>query len=319
LLHLTSRSTAIAFLLATSALLAGCLATTGQTPEGGAASAPTTTSSGAPAFGNPSPTAGSSTSDKANAAADAAAYKEIEYSKKNIRGPALVVIPGEIKSNNATFTQKLSSNNIADFAELELSNANFAVLERANLGNLLNEISLAYNLGNPAAARKSMQVGKLKTTKWVVKFDILKVEQIAENKAGFDGRAVGGLISQLSGGSKAGNVTGSVVGTVNTGEATGVWLIGMRYKIMNANTTDQVAQGYKELKMEVGAKATSVMGLSQSGKGGVGLDTMVQRLVQTVVWDIDSKYKDEEPATKPATAKAKPNPNPKPTPTPSSK
>ena len=28
-----------------------------------------------PTFGNPSPTAGSSTSDKANAAADAAAYK----------------------------------------------------------------------------------------------------------------------------------------------------------------------------------------------------------------------------------------------------
>jgi hypothetical protein len=70
-----------------------------------------------------------------------------------------------------------------------------------------------------------------------------------------------------------------------------VWLIGMRFKIMNANTTEQVAQGYKELKMEVGAKSTSVMGISQGAKGGVGLDTMVQRLVQTAVWDIDSKYK----------------------------
>jgi hypothetical protein len=27
-----------------------------------------------------------------------------------------------------------------------------------------------------------------------------------------------------------------------------VWLIGMRYKIVDANTTEQVAQGYKELK-----------------------------------------------------------------------
>ena len=34
-----------------------------------------------------------------------------------------------------------------------------------------------------------MQMGKLKTTKYVVKFDILKAEQIAENKEGFDGRA----------------------------------------------------------------------------------------------------------------------------------
>jgi hypothetical protein len=43
--------------------------------------------------------------------------------------------------------------------------------------------------------------------------------------------------------------------------------------------------------MEVGATSTSVMGVSDSAKGGVGLDTMVQRLVQTLVWDIDSKYK----------------------------
>jgi hypothetical protein len=43
--------------------------------------------------------------------------------------------------------------------------------------------------------------------------------------------------------------------------------------------------------MEVGAKSTSVLGVSQSQQGGVSLDTMVQRLVQKSVWDIDSKYK----------------------------
>ncbi len=31
------------------------------------------------------------------------------------RGAPLVVIPGEIKSNNATFLQKFGVNNIADF------------------------------------------------------------------------------------------------------------------------------------------------------------------------------------------------------------
>jgi len=253
-----------------------------------APAAPATSS--APTFGNPSPTAGSSTSDKANAAADAAAYKEVDYKNKNKKGPALIVIPGEIKSSNATFTQKFSPNNIADFGELELSQANFTVLERANLGKLLNEITLAFNLGDPKAARKVMQPGKLKTTKWIVKFDILKAEQIAENQKGFDGRAIGGLISGLSG-SRQGAAAGQVVGSVQTKDATGVWLIGMRYKIMNANTTEQVAQGYKELKMEVGSKQTSVMGISEGAKGGVGLDTMIQRLVQTAVWDIDAKYK----------------------------
>ena len=242
-----------------------------------------------PTFGNPSPTAGSSTSDKANAAADAAAYREVDYVNRARKGPALVVIPGEVKSNNASFLQKFGPNNIADFGELELSNANFPVLERSNLGSLLREVSLAYNLGDQAAARKTMQIGKLRSTKWIVKFDILKAEQIAENKKGFDGRAVGGLISLFGG--VAGSAAGTVAGSVQNQEATGVWLIGMRYKIMDASTTEQVAQGYKELKMEVGTTQSSVMGISEGAKGGVGLDTMVQRLVQTAVWDIDSKYK----------------------------
>jgi hypothetical protein len=241
-----------------------------------------------PQFGNASPNAGSSTSQAANAAADQAAYQEVDYTNKAKRGPALIVIPGEVKSNNATFTQKFGPNNIADYAELELSNANFQVLERSNLGPLLNEISLAYNMGDPNEARKSMKMGKLKTTKWVVKFDILKAEQIAENKKGFDGRAIGALGGLFGMG---GAVAGHVVSNVQTAEVTGVWLIGMRYKIMDANTTEQVAQGYKELKMEVGANATSVMGVSNGAKGGVGMDTMVQRLVQTTVWEIDNKYK----------------------------
>ena len=84
---------------------------------------------------------------------------------------------------------------------------------------------------------------------------------------------------------------GTVAGSVKSGEATGVWLVGMRYKIMDATTTEQVAQGYTEEKMEVGSTSSSVMGVSQSAKGGVGLDTMVQRLVQKSVWEIDSKYK----------------------------
>ncbi|HXE48140.1 MAG TPA: hypothetical protein VN663_07190, partial [Ramlibacter sp.] len=46
-----------------------------------------------PVFGNPSPNAGSSTSQQANAAADAAAYQELQYTNKAKRGPALVVIP----------------------------------------------------------------------------------------------------------------------------------------------------------------------------------------------------------------------------------
>lgn len=250
-----------------------------------------------PTFGNPSPTAGSSTSQKANASADQALYKPVEYTNVHKKGPALVVIPGEIKSNNATFLQKFTTNNIADFGEIELSAANFQVLERSNLGPVLNEFSLAYNLGDPDAARKLLKIGKLKATKYVVKFDILKTEQIASAQSGFDGRALGnmaalaGIFGGSRGAAQAGTVAGAGVGSVQVGESSGVWIIGMRYKIINAETTEQVAQGYTEEKMEVGAKSTSVLGISESQQGGVSLDTMVQRLIQKSVWEIDNKYK----------------------------
>jgi hypothetical protein len=250
-----------------------------------------------PTFGNPSPTAGSDTSQRANASADQAMYKPVEYMNRNKRGPAVIVIPGDIKSNNATFMQKFTANNIADFGELEMSNANFPVLERTNLGPLLNEFELAYNLGDPQAARKFLGMGKLKTTKYVVKFDILKTEQIAAAQQGFNGRALGNIAGALGafsgslGGARAGAVGAATLDSVHTGESTGVWIIGMRYKIINAETTEQVAQGYTEEKMEVGAKSSSVLGVSQSQEGGVSLDTMVQRLVQKSVWEIDSKYK----------------------------
>jgi curli biogenesis system outer membrane secretion channel CsgG len=245
-----------------------------------------------PTFGNPSPTAGGSTSQKANAAADQAIYQPIQYTNASKKGPALIVLPGEIKSNNATFLQKFTANNIADFGEIELSNANFQVLERSNLGPLLNEFTLAYNLGDPDAARKFLRMGKLKSTKYVVKFDILKTEQVAAAQSGFDGRALGQVAGLLGGwGSRGGAAATVGVGSVQTSESTGVWIIGMRYKIINAETTEQVANGYTEEKMEVGATSTSVLGVSNSQQGGVSLDTMVQRLIQKTVWEIDNKYK----------------------------
>jgi hypothetical protein len=250
-----------------------------------------------PRFESASPTAGGTTSQQANQTADKTVYQAVEYQNKNKKGPMLVVIPGEIKSSNATFLQKFTANNIADFGELELSNANFQVLERSNLGPVLREFELAYNLGDPQAARKYLGMGKLKSTKYIVKFDILKTEQVASAQQGFDGRTLGqmaGLLGAFSGsrgGAQAGAVGGTALGSVHSGESTSVWVIGMRYKIINAETTEQLAQGYTEEKMEVGATSGGALGINSAQQGGAGLDTMVQRLVQKSVWDIDSKYK----------------------------
>lgn len=246
--------------------------------------------SAAAADGNPSPTAGSSVSQQANQAADAAAYKPVEYANAAKKGPAIIVLAGDVKSNNASFSQRYLPNNIADFGELELSKANFAVLERSNLGPLLREFELAYNLGDNDAARKMLQKGKLKSTRWIVKFDVLKAEPVAAAQQGFDGGAVGAIIGIL-GGSRTSSAGSVAVSSVKTDESAGVWLIGMRYKIMDANTTEQVATNYMEEKMEIGAKNTSLLGISSGARGGLTLDTLVQRLVQKSVQEIDTRYK----------------------------
>ena len=239
---------------------------------------------------SPSPTAKKDVSKKANAAADRGMYTEVEYANAGTMGPALVVIPGEIKSNNANFVERFLPNNIADFAELELTRANFQVLERSDLGPVLNEFVLAYNLGDPESAAQ-LKKGKLKTTKYVVKFDILKAEQAAAQKKGFKGDTASSLIGLLGGSSRATSAASTVAGSIDTSATAGVWVIGMRYRIIDANTTEQVAQGYTEEKMEVGTQESSVAGVESGAAGGVSLDTMVQRLVQKSVWEIDQKYK----------------------------
>jgi hypothetical protein len=237
----------------------------------------------------------------ANTVADNSMSKEIVYANAATPGPQVIVLPGEIKSTNTGFTEKFTNNNIADFAELELSKDNFEVLERADLGPVLQEFQTAYALGDADAARKLLKKGKLKSTKWILRFDILKAEPVAEQKKGFNGGVARGVLSALGGfglggssgtlGAGASQVAATVAGSVDTSQSASIWIVGMRYKIIDANTTDQVATGYTEEKMEIGADSTSVAGISSANARGVSLDSMVQRLVREQVSDIDAKHK----------------------------
>ena len=247
--------------------------------------------SGGGSGNNPSPVAGSSVSNDANRRADMGQYQAIEYANASKKGPRIIVLPGEIKGANAGFTQRVTANNIADFVELELTRANFTVLERSQLGALLREVELAYNVGDVKQAQRAFQKGKIATTRWVVKFDVLKAEPVATAGGGFDGSTVSNLLNIFGRGSKAAAAGSTVAGSVRTDQQAMVWNVGMRYKILDANSSEQVANGYFEEKMEVGGKVTSVAGVRTNATGGVGLDTLVQRLVQRGVSEIDARHK----------------------------
>lgn len=222
-----------------------------------------------------------SAEETADKTADEFMYKPVEYANKNKQGPALIVIPGKIKSNNASFTQIIKPNNIADFAELELDKANFRVYERSDLGPMLNEISLAVNLGDPRKVRKILNRGKFKTTKWFVKFDVLKAEKVAEANDRFS-IPVDSVLNSFG-------YRGPDNLSLGTKQTAGVWIVGMRYKVLNANTTEQVAQGYFEEKMKTVQNASSIVIAETGQTSQMNLDTMVQRLVQIAVADLDKK------------------------------
>lgn len=226
----------------------------------------------------------------AQASAQQQMYQPVGYQNQNVRGVPLLVLPGEVRSNHASFTQRFAPNNIADYAELELSKANFPVLERRELGPVLREVELAYNLGDTNAARRLFQLGRFRTTKYVVKLDVLRAEPVAQAAQGFDGRAMGNLLGAAIGG-RGGYAAGTVAGSAQTSEAAQVWIVGLRYRIIDASTTEQVATGYFEQTMQQGAQSSSFLGVSQASAGGQTLDQLVQRLVQQSVQEIDARYK----------------------------
>lgn len=229
--------------------------------------------------------AGGAASMRANEEADKSMYKPVNYANASKRGPTLIVLPGKIKASSATFTQKVTPNNIADFAEIELSNANFRVLERGDLGPMLREVDLAVSMGDPTALKK-FKKGKFKSTKWFVKLDVLKAQKTAAAGSGFDGNAIGSIFGTVVGGI-TGSVGNTAISSTKTSEDAALWIVGMRYKIIDASTSEQVSTGYVEKKMETGKKAQGILGMSGHAAQLVTLDTVVQRIVQELVVKID--------------------------------
>lgn len=218
--------------------------------------------------------------------AEDAKIPPVVYEHASQQGPPLVVLPGQFKMADPAFAQKYSPNNIADFAEIELEKANFQVLERAHLGPLLEEVTLAVNMGDPAGLRK-FRKGKFVATRWFIQFDVLKAEPVAQAGTSFDGKALGDLITTISGDKLGGRAAGGLISSVGGSEDAQVWIVGMKYKIMDATSSEIVENQYIEEKMEVGGSSASFLGFSQTEHKGMTMDSMVQRLVQKCVAQID--------------------------------
>ncbi|MBT5229400.1 MAG: peptidoglycan-binding protein, partial [Methylococcales bacterium] len=170
----------------------------------------------------------------------------------------------------------------------------------SDLGPLLDELTLAVNMGSRGALRKFKR-GRFKSTNFFLKFDILKAEKAATAGTSFDGSALGNILGNTTDDPRSANIANTIGSSIKVSDSAGVWIIGMRYKLLHASTTEQVATGYVEEKIEVGAKSVSILGVTQSQTGGTTMDTAIQRLVEKLVQEIDEKGKDTRPKKRRAT------------------
>jgi len=216
--------------------------------------------------------------DTAVQQAGVAKYQKVTYANASKKGPQVVVLPGVVKSMNADFTKQFSPASIADFAEVELANANFQVLERHNLGDMLKEIEVAVNLGDMNTVKK-FKKGRMQATNWFIRFDIIKAAIVQKEEHAHANNLAGTIV---------GGILGAAISAKQSGGKSETWLIGLRYTVLDVNTGQQVATDYLEDTMTLSAEVHKSINDSQAVlNGDGGPETIVQRLIQQAVQRID--------------------------------
>lgn len=233
-------------------------------------------------------------SQTAHEMADQAAYQPIEYVNAATPGPALIVLPGELKSGHYLYRQKIGETNIADFGEMELQKAGFPILDRANLDAIVDEISLAAQMGDPGAL-KLFRKGKFAKARYLVRFDVIKAERVSQTRKSFDGTLagvlVGGVLAGLTDSAELGTATGTAIASIKSAEETSVWNMAMRYTIIDADTGQVAATGEVDETVDVKKTLQGFLGSTEQKGNLLPLDAVTLRMIQQCVARIDSGNK----------------------------
>ncbi|KHK04107.1 hypothetical protein [Desulfovibrio sp. TomC] len=219
--------------------------------------------------------------------------QKFSYKNKSIQGPLVVVLPGKISSNDLAFSMKVSNNNIADFAAIELSDANFQVVEASSHPAYLDEYLLALRQGDENAVR-IFRERYFSQVKMILSFDVVKAEPVSGVNKSFNGVAIGSLVSMamaFAGKADVGRATGAIISSVNSNENSSVWVVGMRYKVLSPHSGTQVSTNYLEDKLEVSSQSQSFLCITKGEAKRDGFDSIVERLIQKSVEELDTSFK----------------------------
>lgn len=197
----------------------------------------------------------------------------VVYANVDKPGGNIVVLPSELKSDNAVFKQQVSAGDIAAFASSELAKDHFTVLSLSDLGLSPEPVVQTLTKGDKTALANLM-TGPLSSVQYLLKFDLLKAERVGEPKKRFGG------------------ALGVVVGTpipAATSSVPDTWTVGIRYIVFDASTGEKVASNYFQLRMQLGPlDASSLAAEVTPSPNNVTLQSMVQRIIQRCVVDLDA-------------------------------
>ena len=241
----------------------------------------------------------SETSQKANAAADQAIYQPVEYTNAEQEGPgADRASPARSRATTRRSCRSSPPTTSPTSARSSCPAPTSRCSSARTSARCCNEFSSPTTWAIRTRRASSCGMGKLKSTKYVVKFDILKTEQVAAAAAGLRrprARPDGGTAWRLQRlarrrAGRHGRRHG--VGSVQTER--GDRRLDHRHALQDHQRRDDRAGRARLHRGEDGGRRhvdRRCSAYPQSQQGGVSLDTMVQRLVQKSVWEIDNKYK----------------------------
>ncbi|GAB7082030.1 hypothetical protein [Megalodesulfovibrio paquesii] len=246
---------------------------------------------------------------KAHEMAEAAVYKPVEYQNANMTGPPVVVLPGTFNTRSAAYVHKYCKNSLCDFAELELSKANFTVLENADQQPLFEEIALAATMSD-ADALRLFRKSSLPTARYLMAFDVLKAEPIAWEAKGGDGQILGAivelgiLLATRGDDSGLGKSANAAISSIKAYDYNTTWQVTLGYKVIDPDTGTIVHSGSVEEKQVAQDELNAALGISEKTTSAFTVDSLVQRLIQKAVADLDKTIK---PMAGPAVANAEPS------------
>jgi hypothetical protein len=235
---------------------------------------------------------------RANDLAEHAVYKPIVYENTDVQGPRIVVLPGTITSRSFAFTQKVGENSIRDFAEIELSKANFQIQDKAESRQFFKEIGIAANLGDQDAMRL-FRAKSFPEAGYLLKFDVVKAEPVAWASSGGNGEVAGALIQlgftlATQGKDDAiGKALGNAVASIKHYEVNATWVVQLDYKVIDVATGREVVGNTFSEQFSATTELNAALGVSQKEQRIFSVDSVLQQLVQKAVADLNSKHKEQ--------------------------